>query len=93
MRFDVDGNELFRALVAGTEERDDEHYDLVVGPPGHATVAGVSAEIDESYNFQAIRYVVDPLDVDYDGKTDMRAPRDLHGLLGPAPETRHTPPP
>ena len=49
-------------------ERDDEHYDLVISPPGHATVAGVSAEIDESYNFQAIRYVTSPLDVDYDGE-------------------------
>jgi hypothetical protein len=58
---------VFRSLVAGTEQRDDEHYDLVIGPPGHATVAGVSAEIDESYNIQAIRYVTSPLDVDYDG--------------------------
>ena len=57
LRLDADGNELFHALVAGTEQRNDEHYDLMVGPPGHATVAGVSAEIDESYNFQAIRYV------------------------------------
>jgi hypothetical protein len=39
----ADGAELFRAVVAGSEQRDDEHYDLVVGPvPGHATVAGVS---------------------------------------------------
>jgi hypothetical protein len=68
LRLDSNGNELFRAVVAGTEQRDDEHYDLVVGPPGHATVAGVSAEIDESYNFQAIRYVTSPLDVDYDGE-------------------------
>ena len=68
LRLDADGNELFRSTVAGTEQRDDEHYDLVVGPPGHATVAGVSAEIDESYNFQAIRYVTSPLDVDYDGE-------------------------
>jgi hypothetical protein len=68
LRLDADGNELFRALVAGTEERNDEHYDLIVGSPGHATVAGVSAEIDESYNMQAIRYVTSPLDVDYDGE-------------------------
>jgi hypothetical protein len=68
MRFDVNGNELFRAVVAGTEQRDDEHYDLVIGPVGHATVAGVSAEIDKSYNMQAIRYVVTPLDADYDGE-------------------------
>ena len=31
-------------------------------------MAGRSAEIDESYNFQAIRYVTSPLDVDYDGE-------------------------
>jgi hypothetical protein len=68
LRLDADGNELFHALVAGTQQRNDEHYDLMVGPPGHATVAGVSAEIDQSYNFQAIRYVTGPLDVDYDGE-------------------------
>jgi hypothetical protein len=89
MRFDPDGNELYRALVAGTEERDDEHYDLVVGPPGHATVAGISAEIDESYNFQAIRYVIDPLDVDYDGESEAFADgllvlRSLFGFEGAA---------
>ena len=32
LRLDADGNELFRSLVAGTEQRDDEHYDLVIGP-------------------------------------------------------------
>jgi hypothetical protein len=68
LRLDANGNELFRALAAGTEERDDEHDDLVVGPPGHATVAGASAEVDQSYNFQAIRYVTSPIDVDYDGQ-------------------------
>jgi hypothetical protein len=68
LRFDAEGNELFRHVVAGTDQRDDEHYDLVVGPPGHATVAGRSAEVDESYNIQAIRYVAAPLDVDYDGE-------------------------
>ncbi len=70
MRLDTDGNELFRSVVAGTEQRDDEHYDLVVGPVGHVTVAGVSAEIDQSDNFQAIRYVTSLLDVDYDGEAD-----------------------
>ena len=89
LRLSTDGDELFRAVVAGTEQRDDEHDDLVVGPPGHATVAGASAEIDQSYNFQAIRYVTSPLDVDYDGQASalgdgMLIHRWLFGFRGSA---------
>ena len=98
LHFDTDGVELFRAVVAGTEQRDDEHYDLVVGPPGHATVAGVSAEIDQSYNFQAIRYVPSPLDVDYDGESDTTTDgaliaQWLFGVLGSGPAASVVEPP
>ena len=34
LRLDAEGNELFRSLAAGTEQRDDEHYDLSSARPG-----------------------------------------------------------